>query len=216
MLGSLASTSPSNDINVHLISLYRWVQRGLVVEIPLENDEDLYYRHRKRFNDLLATGRGESAEAATLFYYLNRTGFNGLCRFNKKGEFNVPVGRYKTINYVSDFLEYRQTFARWEFENLDVEVLPVGPSDFIYADPPYDVEFTQYSKGGFGWKDQVRTAQWLASHGGPVVLSNQATARIVELYERLGFDIRYLDAPRKISCTGDRTPAREVLATKNL
>jgi DNA adenine methylase len=205
-----------NDINPHLMSFYRWLKRGLTIEIPLKNDEALYYRHRKRFNKLLATGHGDSAEAAALFYYLNRTGYNGLCRFNKSGEFNVPFGQYKTINYLRDFSEYRQAFAEWEFTNVDIEALSVEPKDFLYADPPYDVEFTQYSKGGFDWEDQVRTAEWLARHPGPVVLSNQATARIVELYGRLGFELRYLEAPRMISCTGDRTPAREVLAMKNL
>ena len=55
------------------------------------------------------------------------------------------------------------------------------------ADPPYDVEFTTYSAGGFGWDDQVRTAELLAGHRGPVLLSNQATRRIVNLYRRLGF-----------------------------
>jgi DNA adenine methylase len=95
-------------------------------------------------------------EAASLFYYLNRTSFNGLCRFNSRGEFNVPFGRYARIAYVCDFTNYRRVFS---------------------------------------WEDQVRPAEWLARHTGPVVLANQAT-------------------PRMISCTGDRTPAREVLATR--
>ena len=86
--------------------------------------------------------------------------------------------------------------------------------DFIYADPPYDVEFTSYSAGGFSWEDQVRTVEWLAKHRGPVMLSNQATPRIVKLYEQLGFKLKYLNAPRRISCTGDRTAAREVLAVR--
>jgi len=62
----------------------------------------------------------------------------------------------------------------------------------------------------------VRAAEWLARHQGPVILSNQATKRIIELYQRLGFRLRFLDAPRRISCTGDRTPAKEVLAFRNL
>ena len=86
----------------------------------------------------------------------------------------------------------------------------------MYADPPYDVEFTTYSKGGFPWDDQVRTAEWLARHKGPVILVNQATPRIRELYGKLGYDLRFLDAPRRISCDGDRTPAQEILATRNL
>ena len=90
------------------------------------------------------------------------------------------------------------------------------PDDFVYADPPYDVEFRQYAPGGFSWEDQVRTAECLAAHPGPVMLSNQATPRILELYESLGYTLRLLDAPRRISCDGNRTPAREVLALRNL
>ena len=58
----------------------------------------------------------------------------------------------------------------------------------------------------------MRLAEWLAKHPGPVVASNQATTRILDLYGDLGFDIRLLDAPRMISCTGDRSPAKEMLA----
>ncbi len=61
----------------------------------------------------------------------------------------------------------------------DFESVPLRADDFVYADPPYDVEFTQYSKEVFGWDEQVRTAEWLAKHKGPVILSNQATDNIV-------------------------------------
>jgi DNA adenine methylase len=206
-----------NDANPHLINFYRWLRKGLRVSgVTMEHREALYYEHRTRFNALLRTGKDGTQEAATLFYYLNRTGYNGLCRFNSRGEFNVPFGRYTTINYTRDFTAYRDVFAGWEFTAGDFEVLPLDDSDFVYADPPYDVEFTAYSRGGFTWADQERTAEWLATHRGPVVLVNQATPRIEALYARLGYRIDYLDAPRRISCTGDRTPAKEVLATRNL
>jgi len=55
----------------------------------------------------------------------------------------------------------------------------------------------------------------LAKHRGPVVISNQATPRIVDLYNKLGFELSYLAGPRRISCTGDRSAAREVLAVKS-
>src|SRR5436309_1881990 len=71
-------------------------------------------------------------------------------------------------------------------------------------------------KEAFGWDEQVRAAEWLAQHKGPCILCNQATKRILNLYGRLGFKLRFLDAPRRISCTGDRTPAKEVLAMRNL
>lgn len=215
-IGLLPELVLANDANPHLINFYRWLQRGLTINVPLENDEHVYYQHRDRFNDLLASGKSETAEAAALFYYLNRTGYNGLCRFNSRGGFNVPFGRYASIGYVSDFSDYRSTFAGWTFSVGDVESVPVERGDFIYADPPYDVEFTQYSKGGFTWEDQERTAAWLAKHRGPVVLVNQATERVERLYRKLGFTVGHLDAPRRISCTGDRTPAREVIGTRNL
>jgi DNA adenine methylase len=205
-----------NDANPHLIHFYRWLQRGLRTTIEMANDRVVYYRHRDRFNALLAEGKGDAAEAAALFYYLNRTGYNGLCRFNNRGIFNVPFGRYKTINYVESFAPYRAAFASWTFTHGDIEAVPLERGDFVYADPPYDVEFTQYSKGGFSWDDQERTAAWLARHRGPVILVNQATKRVEQLYRKLGYQVHFLDAPRRISCTGDRTPAREIMGTRNL
>ena len=205
-----------NDVNPNLINFYRHLKAGLVVDEKFENKERAYYRNRARFNGLLKAGKGDTPEAAWLFYYLNRTGYNGLCRFNGSGEFNVPFGRYATIGYKYDFTEYEAVFANWNFTNLGFCDVELEPDDFVYADPPYDVEFTAYSKGGFDWDDQEATARWLARHPGPVILSNQATGRIMSLYRGLGFLTATFQAPRRISCTGDRSPALEVLATRNL
>ena len=215
-LGLLPKRAVLNDANPHLINFYRWLQRGLKIKIPMENRKPDFYRHRDHFNALLTSGREHTREAASLFYYLNRTGYNGLCRFNRQGQFNVPFGRYTRIGYVRDFTAYRQAFATWTFCCGDLQAVPLDVGDFVYADPPYDVEFTAYSAGGFTWKDQQRTAEWLAKHRGPVVLVNQATTRIKRLYRKLGFSVDFLQAPRRISCTGDRTPAREIIATRNL
>jgi DNA adenine methylase len=205
-----------NDINPHLVNFYCQVQQGLKVTIEMDNDKQLFYAHRDRFNRMIRQGKIHTQPAAQLFYFLNRTCFNGLCRFNQSGEFNVPFGTYKKINYVSDFHQFQRLFASWKFMSGDLEALTLESDDFIYADPPYDVDFTTYSAGGFSWEDQVRTAELLAAHPGPLVLSNQATPRIVTLYGKLGFTLSYLEAPRRISCTGDRTAAREVLAVKGL
>jgi DNA adenine methylase len=205
-----------NDANPHLSNFYEQIRNGLKLTLGARNDEGIYYTHRERFNRLIRDGHAGTNEAAQLFYYLNRTGYNGLCRFNSSGGFNVPFGRYATINYVKDFEPYRELFNSWEFSTGDFENLRLRPTDFIYADPPYDVEFTTYSAGGFSWEDQQRAAEWLARHPGPVVLSNQATPRVVRLYKSLGFGLRYAAAPRRISCTGDRAPTAEVVAFKNL
>jgi DNA adenine methylase len=215
-LGLMPTRALLNDINEHLMNFYDWVRRGLQIDIEMENDSDVYYRHRERFNSLIAQGQQASSEAAALFYYLNRTGYNGLCRFNNDGFFNVPFGKYKRIVYQTDFSTYQSVFQDWTFTVGDFEQLNVASGDFVYADPPYDVEFRQYSSGGFDWDDQVRLAEWLASLDTPVVASNQATDRIVELYKSLGFTLKFLQAPRMISCTGDRTKAREMLALKGI
>lgn len=203
-----------NDLNPHNVNFYCWLKRGLDLNIEMENDAVLYYQHRRRFNQLVTEGCIDSHESAELFYYLNRTCYNGLCRFNRRGEFNVPFGRHVTINYARDLKHYVQAMAGWTFEIGDFESLALEPDDFIYADPPYDVEFTQYSKEAFGWPEQVRLAEWLVKHPGPVVLSNQKTQRVVELYSDLGFELDEREAPRMISCNGDRTKAIEVIATR--
>lgn len=215
-LGVLPDRALLNDVNPHPINFYNWLKRGLKVSIEMENDEDSFYHMRNVFNMLIATEKANSKKAAELFYYLNRTGYNGLCRFNKKGQFNVPFGKYKNINYRRDFTKYKDVFEKWDFCYGDFELMDVLSTDFIYADPPYDVEFTQYAKEGFNWDDQVRLAKWLARHRGPVVVSNQATDRILELYKKHNFKMEVLDAPRMISCTGDRSKAKEVLAYRNI
>jgi DNA adenine methylase len=215
-LGLTPKRALLNDANPHLINFYKQLKSGLELTIDARNDATVYYAQRERFNELVLKGRARTKEAAQLFYYLNRTGYNGLCRFNASGAFNVPFGRHAAINYTRDFTPYRQTFRSWNFKTGDFEKLKLDPGDFIYADPPYDVEFTTYSAGGFSWHDQQRAAEWLASHTGPVILSNQATPRIIKLYRRLGFTLRYAAAPRRISCTGDRADTAEVVAVKNL
>lgn len=208
-----------NDANPHLISFYRWLQRGfdpLETGIEFVNDRAIYAHNRALFNELIRSGEEQSARAAALFYYLNRTGYNGLCRFNARGFFNVPFGRYKRIPYREEFAAYRDALRRYAFSCGDFEHLDVQPDDFIYADPPYDVEFTSYSAGGFTWDDQKRLARWLADHPGPVVASNQATPRVCRLYRKLGFAITKLPAPRRISCDGNRDDAEELVAVRNV
>src|SRR3954471_8609720 len=113
-LGLLPERALLNDINRHLINFYSWLKRGLEISIPMHYDDALFYRHRVRFNELLESGKAGTREAASLFYYLNRTGYNGLCRFNRAGQFNVPFGRYTTVNYRRGFREYKSAVANWE------------------------------------------------------------------------------------------------------
>lgn len=136
-LGLRAERALLNDVNTHLINFYRWLQRGLVVRLPLVNDKEVYYAYRARFNQLIKDPHtAASQQAAELFYYLNRTGYNGLCRFNKKGEFNVPFGRYKRINYVRDFRDYRLPLQNWQFTAGDLGIWRCGPTILSTPIPP--------------------------------------------------------------------------------
>lgn len=219
-LGLRPESATLNDINPHLINFYNQIKwHNLSFEdLTFVNEKQAFLEARRRFNELIQYHGILLPEKAALFYYLNRTCFNGLCRFNSKGEFNVPFGKYKTINYAKNFSAYREAFKNWDFYAGDFQGMAILPVDsfFMYVDPPYDTEFTKYSKEDFKWEDQVRLANWLAQQKCAVVASNQATTRILSIYEGLGFKIELLVAPRRISCTGDRTPAKEMLATRNL
>lgn len=215
-LGLMPESALLNDVNPHVVNFYQQLCRGLTIESEMENDADCFYRARERFNQLLQADSPCGVEQAGLFYYLNRTGFNGLCRFNSKGRFNVPFGRYKAIRYRREFAEYAPVLSNWEFRCGDFAALKLRPDDFLYLDPPYDTPFTRYAQDDFTWGDQVRLAEWGAKHRGVVIASNQATARIVELYGDLGYDMEAFSAPRRIACNGNRTPALEILATRNL
>ena len=120
-LGLMPETALLNDVNPHVVNLYRWLGRGLRITLAMQNASTPYYASRQRFNDLLQAGGADTAEAASLFYYLNRTGYNGLCRFNASGEFNVPFGSYKRINYRREFADVAAQIAGWEFSTGSFE-----------------------------------------------------------------------------------------------
>lgn len=215
-LGLNPSKALLNDANVHLINFYQQVRSGLAITQRLHNEEDFYYTARTRFNELISSQQHKSSEAAELFYFLIRTGFNGLCRFNSRGQFNVPFGRHCSIKYKTNFYDYQHLLKRWRFKHGDFNNIKLQGDEFLYADPPYDVQFTRYNAQDFTWQDQVRLALWLQQHPAPVIASNQATPRIKELYLDLKFKLYVLPAPRMIACTGDRTKALEILALRNI
>lgn len=215
-LGLLPARALLNDSNPHLINFYRWLKKGLVLSLPIRNDIHVYYTYREHFNRLLAQGNRDTKRAAELFYYFNCTGYEGMCRFNAQGQFNVPFGGYTRIKYQTDFTAYREVFENWQFITGHFQDIPLEPSDFVYADPPHGIELTQEVGKVFDWEDQQRLAKWLAQHRGPVVLCNEAADPIIELYAGLGFSVSILEGPPSSRSGGEKTSAREALAIRGV
>lgn len=210
-LGVMPSKALLCDVNRHLINLYRQIDQGMVNEISWANDRETFLQVRQDFNAYPFS----DALNAERFYYLNRTCFNGLCRFNSQGQFNTPFGSYKNPKLDHDFAQYKQVFKDWDFFNLGYaeSLANIDKPYFIYADPPYDDGFVNYS-GGFTWDDQVNLATLLADSNQPVVASNKASDRIIDLYYSKGFMIDIIPMPRRISANGNREPVDEMLATR--
>ena len=166
-------------------------------------------------------------EVASRFIFLNRTGFNGMYRVNKSGQFNVPFGRYKNplicdennLRKVSEALQ-GITITHRDYKDV-LELAKIG--DFIYFDPPYyplnpTSSFTAYTAKGFFEKEQIElrdTFVKLHERGCFVMLSNSDTPFINELYSELeGVSINKIIAGRAINSKGSkRGKINEVLIT---
>lgn len=218
VLGLRPQSALLSDLNPYLINFWKWLQRGGDRRIPFQNSSEYYYLLREQFNRYKDEPQHAnwSAEA---FWILNRLCYNGLWRENSKGKYNVPFGKYGKI-YLPDFKSYSSSLKNYHFRIGDFHSLSelLQPDDFIYADPPYDCEFTRYNATDFRWSDQVRLAEWLSQHPGTVVASNDATDRILALYKSLSFDVEVIEGRKNniSSKADDRTTQLEMFATKGV
>ncbi len=211
-----------NDVNLHLINFYRVVRDNpekLIAEAgKYFYNKEIYYRLRDRFN----SGGLNSVEDAAILLYLNKTGYNGLYRVNRRGLFNVPFGRYKnpTIAPEDDIREASETLKRVEIRNEDFAYLLdiVEEGDLVYLDPPYEpvsrtANFNAYSPIGFPWTEQVRlseTIRELDARHVFFVLSDSDPVR--KLYKK--FRVSTVRANRSINTkTTARGPVKEIIVT---
>lgn len=181
------------------------------------NNPNAYYALREEFNSSV-----DPVRKATLFLYLNRHGYNGLCRYNQSGGFNVPFGRYKKPYFPFDeMLMFYHKAQDADFSSKDFEAVmrDARSGDVIYCDPPYvplstTANFTSYSAEGFSLTEQLRLAQVAADTAArdiPVVISNHDNDFTRTAYN--GAVIMSFDVQRLISCDGDhRGKATELLA----
>lgn len=212
------------DINADLINTYILV-RDRVEELIDRLKEHQRNHNKDYYYDLRSFHNLTGLEAAARFIYLNKTCFNGLYRVNPKGEFNVPVGRYKDPKICNPDLLYAVSES---LQNVEIAersfdtVLDYAKSseDFVYFDPPYyplsnTSEFTGYTRNSFGKEDQIRLKEVfakLADRGVKVMLSNSDCEFIRELYE--DFNIEKILAARYINCKAKkRGIISEVLVT---
>jgi DNA adenine methylase len=151
-----------NDIHSELIAFYKAIGDGKMDKIyefmkNNLNNEETYYKVRDEMpiNDDL--------DIAIRFYYQRKTCFRGMLRYNKQGKFNIPFGRYKTINYEDlKNQEYETLLNRTEILNESFEQLFKKYNDannFMFLDPPYDSEFTDYGYCEFAKKEQETLAK---------------------------------------------------------
>ena len=159
-----------NDINSKLMEFYRGVRNNYTnLRKELDEIETLYASNRKEFDEQKASHPDERVEDkneelyyrlrnmfngtidkkysdALLYYYINKTAYSGMIRYNARGEFNVPFGRYQHLNTKSVTLSHSKLLQRAELFNTDYSDIfnMCRKDDFVFLDPPYDCVFSDY------------------------------------------------------------------------
>ncbi|HDL6906017.1 TPA: DNA adenine methylase [Yersinia enterocolitica] len=217
------------DVNSDLINFYQQLQKDCenIIDLARElfkfdNSEANYYLNRQYFNERELSNEYRAA----MFLYLNRHCHGGICRYNQKGEFNVPYGKYKAPYFPETEIRYfaekaqKATFVCCDFSEA---LKTAAQGDVVYCDPPYiptsaTADFTHYHTGGFNLDDQHQLAEmlaWVADRGCYVIASNSDTPIARDLYSR--FDIHGITAPRSASCKSDgRKAVGEIIAIRPL
>jgi len=211
------------DSNPELINMYRQVAEhvdGVIKYLSkYENTREMFYAVRA-----LDWTQLPKLEAAARTIYLNKTCFNGLFRVNKKGQFNVPFGKYANpkICDVDGLYAASETLKKAEIicgDYLLVLEHYAQPGDFIFLDPPYlpvseYSDFKRYTKEQFYEEDHVELAKVvmrLHELGCYVILTNSNHPLVHELYAP--FNIEVIQTKRYISCSGNRRIGEDVIVT---
>lgn len=177
-----------NDINSKLISFYLGVKDNFeLLKSELSEIENLYAIHRKKFEELKSKSPNERVNdeneplyyqirdmfndltekkysEALIYFFINKTAYSGMIRYNSKGEFNVPYGRYANLNTSLVTKAHHNLLNRTEIYNLDYsEIFSMAEKDdFMFLDPPYDCVFSDYGnvehKDGFNEKNHTELA----------------------------------------------------------
>lgn len=202
-----------SDSNNELINCYKMIQTNLdeLVSELKRHRNDKHYFYKVRAMDI--SGMSECERAARMIF-LNKTCFNGLYRVNRKGQFNVPFGKYTNPRIVDErnLIAVRSALAnaRIVCAPFDVVLTKAARGDFVYLDPPYQPlsstsSFTGYTRHSFGEEDQkrlTRTFDALTRRGCLVMLSNSDTDFVRDLYS--SYRTETVKATRAINSRADR------------
>ncbi len=187
-----------NDINADLINLYQLLQTkpgnfiadAQALFVHSSNEKSSYLSFREEFNQST-----DSYHRSLLFLYLNRHGYNGLCRYNGSGKFNVPFGSYKKPYFPEAelwFFAEKAQKAKFVCMNYSELMQNLEAPAVVYCDPPYvplsrTASFTSYAKNSFDLDDQAQLAnlaEGCQTRGISVVISNHDTTLTRKLYEK--------------------------------
>jgi DNA adenine methylase len=192
------------DINKKLINFYEQIRMDVdevVGHLRRFIAADDYYMARNAFNSVT-----DPIDSAALFFYINKSCYNGLYRVNLKGGFNVPKGR-NNINWDNQIEHLREFATNIQSSKLHLynmgyetfmEQFTFSEGDLVYADPPYWDTFVAYDGHGFKQEDQEKLYDICSNINCTVVCSNSNTDFIKELYSPT-FSIREVDATRSIN-----------------
>jgi DNA adenine methylase len=194
-----------SDVHSELIALYKCIGNGDGQAIydfmgNTPNDEATYYNVR----DVMEIQ--SELDIAKRFYYQRKTCFRGMLRYNKDNKFNIPYGRYKTINY-TELLnkEYETLLHRTEIYNSKFEVIFDKYNDeknFMFLDPPYDSEFTDYGYCKFDKEEHIKLANLFKSTKIKCLMIIGKTKFIEELYD--GYIVEEYDKKYKFKLYNNR------------
>lgn len=149
-----------------------------------DKNEDLYYQLRDQFNGV----KEKHYSDAALYYYINKTSYSGMIRYNASGEFNVPYGRYPRLNTACVTLDHSRLLRRADIYSEDYETIfeMCRADDFVFLDPPYDCTFSDYGnkeyRDGFTEEEHRRLAEAFYALPCKALLVIGKTPLIEELY----------------------------------
>jgi len=222
-----------SDINVDLINAYKIIRNNveeLITALKYHQDEyskspkSYYYQLRDKTKGL------NKIENAARFITLNKTCYNGLYRVNKKGLFNVPIGRYKNplicdpvnLRKMSIVLSQSASYLGViDYKKILVE--KVDKDDFVYLDPPFHpisntANFTSYTNNGFTLENQKELAtifKELTRRGCKLLLSNSNTEEIRRLYSDFSHLTELALVNRSINAVGSKRVGHVELLIRN-